>query len=133
MTDDGDTSARDDRVDFSPLVPPAERVDRAVDAVMARVAASPRRARAPGARGELWGELAAALRPALAAAAVIVAASAASLLYASRAERAAGIGGAARAGDVSDAVGLPAPVAAWVAGGAAPTAGDVVVFTQGYR
>jgi len=119
------TEHSDDRIDFSPLDPSGDpdREERVVGAVMGRISASPR----PHADG-LWGSIAAYMRPALAAAAVIVVASGSALLYARLAER-----GATSVEAVTESVGLTPPIAEWVAGGVAPSAGDLVVLAKGYR
>ncbi len=115
----------DDRIDFSPLDPLGDpaREERVVSAVMARISVSPR-THAEG----VWQSIAAFMRPALAAAAVIVVASGSALVYAQRAESAP-----TSVADVTESVGLSPPIAAWVAGGVAPSAGDLVVLARGYR
>lgn len=128
----------DTRLDLSPLDPdedPAWR-ERLVRSVMSQVrAASAPRAQVPVSRADLLFDLLSLARPALAAASL---AAAAALI-------AAGLGVRGRDGHagpaasaqrdrfaIAEAVGLPGPVAGWVEGGRAPSAGEVLAAVRGY-
>ena len=110
------------RIDFSALDPAGEpaRKDRVVSAVMGRISAVPRRR-----DGGVWASIVGYLRPALAAAAIVAFVSGAALIYAQRA--------ASAVVDAHQSAWLTPRMAEWAAGGAPPSAGDLVVLARGYR
>lgn len=116
-----------ERLDLSPLDPsrrdPA-RWDRLVRAIMA--AAGPELERRAAIVGPvIW--LARFARPALAAAALIALASAAVLHAGTRSV----VSPAVAPAGVAEALAVPSPVAAWLAGNRSPTTSDVLAAVEG--
>jgi hypothetical protein len=111
----------DDRIDLSPIELDPRRREALSAAIMAR--GKPILARYASARGPLM-VLSAWLRPALAAAAIVVAVALGVWTYASRG------GATAPAPTTSEALGLPGAWVAWVETGHAPSLEELVVSME---
>jgi hypothetical protein len=111
----------DDRIDLSPIDLDPQRREAMTDAIMAR--GKPILARYATGRGPLV-VLAAWLRPALAAAAIVVAVALGVLTRAPRE------GATVSAPTTSEALGLPGPWVAWVETGRAPSLEELVVSME---
>lgn len=128
----------DTRLDLSPLDPdedPAWR-ERLVGSVMSQVRTAPTpRARLGLSRADPVSDLLSLTRPALTAASIAAAAALIAVALSARG-RDGHAGRAASAQDdrfaLAEAVGLPGPVAGWVEGGRAPSAGEVLAAVRGY-
>jgi hypothetical protein len=128
------TEPEDPRVDLRALdePPDPQRVDRVMRAVMARVAASPR-PHASRVQTGVWDDLAAWMRPGLAAAAVLAALAGGTLAVHAGSRR--GADSLAVGPDTVTAVAstdVEARVAEWLVARRAPTAGELLAAFRGY-
>jgi anti-sigma-K factor RskA len=107
----------EERIDLSPLDPAAARVERGVQAVLARVAPALEARRARGAG--VWDVLRAWRRPVLAAAAALVVLGA---IVLGRVPVERGASRSERASTLTEAAGVPASIAPTIESGVAPGA-----------